>query len=131
MKIVALVALGCVLVCGLAIVLLLRLRYAVTEKHLRVTLFGLCLRRVRLSEIERVSKRQSGPAEKWHNTLKPSHRILVIRRRHGLLKEFVITPKNRYVFKAELERAVARLSPAAEGKETQAPASAMNVERPN
>jgi uncharacterized protein (UPF0248 family) len=132
MKIVALVALGCFLVCGLAVALLLRVRYAITDNHLKVTLFGLRLRRIRLSDIERVSKRQSGPAEKWHNTLKPSHRILVIRRRRGLLKEFIITPRNRYTFKAELERAVARLSAVAEGKETQPPpASTFGAERPN
>ncbi len=132
MKIAALVALGCVLVCGLAAALLLRVRYAVTDTHLRVTLFGLCLRRIRLSNIERVSKRQSGPAEKWYNSLQTSHRILVIRRRRGLLKEFIITPKNRYAFKAELERAMARLSPLAEGKETgPLAASASNAERTN
>ena len=132
MKIAALVALGCVLVCGLGIALLLRVRYTITDKHLQVTLFGLRLRRIRLSDIDRVSKRQSGPAEKWHNTLKSSHRILVIRRRRGLLKEFIITPKNRYAFKAELERAMARLSPATEGKKTGTlPADAGSTERPN
>jgi len=46
--------------------------------------------------------------------LKPSHRILVIRRRRGWLKDFIITPKNRYVFKAELEQALAKLKAAAE-----------------
>jgi hypothetical protein len=132
MKIAALVALGCVLVCGLGIALLLRVRYAITDKHLQVTLFGLRLRRIRLADIDRVSKRQSGPAEKWHNTLKSSHRILVIRRRRGLLKEFIITPKNRYAFKAELERTMARLSPVPAGKQTEPPpASTPGAERPN
>jgi uncharacterized protein (UPF0248 family) len=132
MKIATFVALGCVLVCGLAAALLLRVRYAVTSTHLRVTLFGLCLRRIRLSDIERISKRQSGLAEKWYNSLHPAHRILVIRRRRGLLKEFIITPKNRYTFKAELERAMARLSPLGEGKEAgpQA-ATTISAERPN
>ena len=115
MKIAALVALGCVLACGLGIALMLRLRYTITDTHLHVTLFGLCLRRIRLSDIERVSKRQSGLAERWHNTLSSSHRVLVIRRRRGLLKEFVITPKNRYAFKAELERAMARPADEAQG----------------
>src|SRR2546429_6606696 len=94
---------------GLFILLVLQLRYRVTQRHLQVTLFGLCLRRVKLSDIEHVSKRQANWAEKWYNTLRPAHRVLVVRRRRGWFKDFVLTPKNRYVFKTELERAVAGL----------------------
>src|SRR6266566_511520 len=94
---------------GLVILLALRLRYRITERHLKVTLFGVCLRRIHLSDIERVSKRPVNRAEKWHNTLRPAHRVLVIRRRHGWFRDFVITPKNRYVFKSELEQAMTKL----------------------
>jgi hypothetical protein len=100
------------------ILLALRLRYAITDRHLKVTLFGLCLRRVRLSDVEHVSKRQTHPAEKWYNTLRPAHRMLVIRRRRGWLKDFIITPKNRYVFKAELERALGNLASGKANQET-------------
>jgi hypothetical protein len=94
---------------GLGVLLALQLRYVITDRCLKVTLFGISLRRINLSDIECVSKRRSGPAEKWHNTLRPSHRVLVVRRRHGWFKDFVITPKNRYVFKTELEAAMGRL----------------------
>jgi len=94
---------------GLVILLALRLRYRITERHLKVTLFGVCLRRIHLSDIERVTKRPVNRAEKWHNTLRPAHRVLVIRRRHGWFRDFVITPKNRYVFKSELEQAMTNL----------------------
>ena len=92
---------------GLVVILARQLRYAVTARHLQVRLFGICVRRIPLSEIVHVSKRQSRPAEKWCNTLRASHRMLVVRRRRGWFREFIITPKNRYVFKAELEAAMA------------------------
>jgi hypothetical protein len=36
------------------------------------------------------------------------HRRLVVRRDEGLLREWVITPKYRYVFRQQLEDAIAR-----------------------
>ena len=97
--------------CAVLVLLALRLRYTVTNSHLNITLFRLPVRRIRLADIDRVSKRQSRVAERWMNTLRPSHRVLVIRRRRGWPRELIITPANRYVFKAVLERAVAGLHP--------------------
>ena len=114
MKLVVFGLLGALALAGLLGALASQLRYVLTERHLKITLFGLCLRRIRLADIDSVSKRQAHRAEKWYNTLKPSHRILVIRRRRGWFKDFIITPKNRYVFKAELEQALAKLKAAAE-----------------
>ena len=114
MKLAVFVLLGAVLFAGLLGALASQLRYVITERCLKVTLFGFCLRRIRLADIDCVSKRQLHLAEKWYNTLKPSHRVLVIRRRRGWFKDFIITPKNRYVFKAELEQALAKVKAAAE-----------------
>jgi len=109
MKLLVFGMLGIVALGGFLGALASRLRYVLTGRHLKVTLFGLCLRRIRLADIESVSKRQTNWAEKWYNTLKPAHRILVIRRRRGWFKEFIITPRNRYVFRTELERTLAEL----------------------
>src|SRR5436309_3490386 len=109
MKLAVLTLLGLVATGGLFILLALQLRYSITARHLKVMLFGLCIRRIKISDIEYVSKRQTSRAEKWFNTLHPAHRVLVIHRRRGWFKDFVITPKNRYVCKAELERAMANL----------------------
>src|ERR1044071_8094292 len=114
MKLVVFALLGAVGSAGLLGLLASQLRYVLTGRHLKVTLFGLCLRRIRLADIESVSKRQAHYAEKWYNTLKPSHRTLVIRRRRGWFKEFIITPKNRYVLKAEIEQTLAKLQAEAE-----------------
>ena len=94
-------------------------RYCITPRHFKVTLFGLCLRRVRLEDIELVSKRRpKGLAENWWNTLHPSHRTLVIRRYRGLLRNIVITPRNRYIFKTSLERAIQhKIAPSEEPKD--------------
>ena len=99
---------------GLLLLLALRLlmaglAYRVTELHFEITLFGVCVRRVPLTDIRYLSKHRSGLAEYWWNTAWPAKRILVIRRRRGWLKNLVITPENRYAFKAEVERAMARL----------------------
>jgi len=117
MKLVVFVLLGAFASAGLLGALASRLRYVLTGRHLKVTLFGLCVRRIRLADIDSVSKRQSYWAEKWFNTLKPAHRMLVIRRRRGWLKDFIITPKNRYVFRAELEQAMAKLKAEGEKQE--------------
>lgn len=85
-------------------------RYLITSRHVKVILFGVCLRRIRLEDIESVTKRHPARwSENWWNTLHPSHRTLVIRRHRGLFKSIVITPRNRYVFKANLEKAIQQL----------------------
>jgi hypothetical protein len=97
---------GVFVLMGLIFWLRTQLRYRITQKHLKVTLFGVPLRRVRLTNIEHVGKRRTGWGEHWWNTWRPFRRKLVIQRRRGLLKDFVITPPFRYEFKAELERAI-------------------------
>jgi hypothetical protein len=108
MKTAMLWVLAGVAVFGVALALVTRLRYSITDCHVKVTLFGLCLRRVRLADIASVSKRRVSWAERWPNTLQPSHRVLVIHRRRGVFRNFVITPANRYVFKTKLETAAAK-----------------------
>jgi hypothetical protein len=120
MKLGVFLLLAAIAAAGLFGALACHLRYVITERHLKVTLFGLCLRRIRLADIESVSKRQVYRAEKWCSTLKTSHRMLVVRRRRGWFKDFIITPKNRYVFKADLEQALAKLEATAEKPDFQA-----------
>ena len=82
--------------------------YRITQSHLEVTWLGVPIRKIRLSDIESVSKRQKRWAENWRNTWRPRHRRLVIRRKTGLFKEFVITPAYRYEFRNQLEASVKR-----------------------
>ena len=90
-----------------------QLRYRVTPRSFKITLFGLRLRRIPLEAIERVSTKQPrGFTENWSNTLRPAHRILIIRLK-GARKNLLFTPPHRYVFKTDLEQAMARLDPSA------------------
>jgi len=81
------------------------IRYRVTERHLRISWLGLPLRWVRLENIKHVGNRPVFWAERWPSALFDSHRMLVIRRRRGLFRNLVITPKYPFEFKALLERA--------------------------
>lgn len=103
--------------------MLTHLRYHIGSRHFRITLFGIVLRRIPLDEIESVSKRHpNGWTEYWWSTVRPNHRVLVIRRSRGLRRYLVITPKNRYIFKADLERAIGKKSSISESPaETMSP----------
>jgi hypothetical protein len=85
-----------------------RLDYRISHRHLRILLLGICIRRIRLTDIDYVSKRAHTWAEHWENTWKSKHRILVVHRRRGWIRDVVITPAYRYQFWSELEQAVGR-----------------------
>ena len=110
MKVIVFGALGLLLLCFLFVWSLGYIRYHITPRHVKILWFGFCLRRIAIANISSVSKRRSsGLAENWWSTLNPKHRALVIRRKRGLLKNVVITPRNRYAFKFELEQSIERL----------------------
>jgi len=85
-----------------------RIRYRIGKDSLEILLFGLPVRCILLNNIDAVSKKHTPWAEQWWSTWRPHRRRLLIRRRKGILKNVVITPKYRYQFKAELERAVSQ-----------------------
>jgi hypothetical protein len=81
--------------------------YRITAKHLQVTLLGVPIRRLRLDNIRHISTRRPGFSERWQNHLfLKRDRSLFIEKRSGLIRHFLITPEQRFVFKAALDRAV-------------------------
>ena len=97
---------------GLVLVILsmFTIRYRVTRRFLKITWLGLPLRLVRLKNIARVGFNNVPWAEMWVNTLRTGNRRLVIHKRFGLLfKHVVITPRNHFVFKAEMDRVLKQL----------------------
>lgn len=89
-----------------------QLYYRIGSTHVKVLLFGITMRKVALADIRRISKREPTRAsENWTNVFKTNHRILTINRYTGLRKSIVITPSNRYVFLADLEKAIQRVKP--------------------
>lgn len=111
LKIVVFSALGLLVAVLLAMWLITRVRYRIGSKHVKVLLFGIPIRRIPLAKIESISKRAGdGLTERWWSTLRPKHRILVLRRRGGIFRNVMLTPKNRYIFKIDVERAIDRLA---------------------
>ena len=87
------------------------LRYAVEPPYLKINWLGLTLRRIRLDDIKGISTRPVWFAERWRNTFHSADRRLVIRRRTGWCRNFVITPRHRYMFRAEMLNARDGLNP--------------------
>lgn len=96
----------------LALWLRAQLHYRIGSRHLKILCVGVTLRRIPLADIKRVSKRRpKGLAEYWSSTFKLSHRMLTIERSAGIRRYIVITPRNRYVFLADLQNAIKRAAP--------------------
>ena len=84
---------------------------------MRISVLGITLRRVPLTDIERVSKRKRGFVENWSNVWRPKHRQLILHR-HGTLKRpLLITPEHRYVFMKQLQAAQSKLGAHLQGTE--------------
>lgn len=111
-QIIVFAALWAVGITILALWLKTQLYYRIGSAHLKVMLFGLALRKIPLTDIRRISKREpKGAAEYWCNVFKTNHRMLTIQRRSGIRKSVVITPTHRYVFLADLQNAIKRVKP--------------------
>ena len=86
-----------------------RIDFRVGSKTVVIECMGLALRRIPLTDINRVSKRLKGKPEVWRNTLRGNHRMLVLYRKSGR-RPVVITPQNRYVFRNQIEANLERLT---------------------
>lgn len=92
---------------AILVLLVKSVSYRIGSKHLLLTVAGIPIRWVRLDNIRNIHTRRTRLAEKWHNKFfSKNDRILVIVKRRGLIKNIEMTPEQRYVFKAELDRAI-------------------------
>jgi len=106
-----LIVAGALLVLVLLVSSILTIRYRITPRYLKIVwLWFIPVRVVRLSNIKYVSPKQIFWAEKWYNTFNVGNRWMVITKRRGLIKELAISPRNPFVFKAELDRACERVN---------------------
>ena len=80
--------------------------YRITDTALEVLILGKVLRRVRLDDIEEVHRRGALLHENW-SSLKFWNSV-TIRRRSGLLRNYVISPDDPDGFAARLQEAVRR-----------------------
>ena len=80
--------------------------YRITDTTLEVRILGRTIRRVLLADIEEVHRRGALVHENW-SSLKFWNSV-TIRRRTGLLRNFVISPDDPDGFAARLQEAVRR-----------------------
>lgn len=78
--------------------------FTVDETHVRVRFYGRALRRVALSDIEWADRTWVFWNEHYTNTLR-TDRIVRLRRRTGLFRNFLISPPDPDAFLANLRRA--------------------------
>ena len=78
--------------------LVMQIRYVVDECHVRVKLFGATLRKIALTDIEFADTSMPFWNEHWCNTLWPCGRVVRLRRKTGLIRNFIITPPDRDSF---------------------------------
>lgn len=88
--------------------------YRIGRSSFRVSLFGWTLRRIPFDEIERVDKPHRelkwGDTENWRNTFDDSRRLLVLHRKRGWFRKFVISPERRYEFRRDLREAISEIT---------------------
>ena len=85
-----------------------RIRYRITDRHVRVRLGTVTLRKIALSDIASVDTRLIFWNEHWCNTLWPWGRIVRIKRKSGFIRNFVVTPDNRDEFITQLRERLGR-----------------------
>jgi hypothetical protein len=99
----------CALV-GLIFLSIRSITYRLTATHLKVTWFGVPLRRVRLDDIRHIGNKPVFLAESWASAPFTLGRLLVIRRKRGLFRNFVITPVRPYEFRFRMFQAIKALT---------------------
>jgi len=107
--------------------------YRIGRSHLVISFGGVAVRRIPLADIKTISARRlrSGEyAEHWENTMHTSRRYLLLRLRKGWRKYVLITPSQRYVFREQLQAAMAQLSLPIPGADDAEPIEAEGSEAP-
>jgi len=80
----------------------MRILYVIDDRYVRVVLFGFTLRKIALTDIELVDTRGPLWNEHWCNTVWAFGRVVRLRRRSGVFRNFIITPANRDEFIRQL-----------------------------
>jgi hypothetical protein len=71
--------------------------FTIDGLHVRVRVYGWTVRKVALSDVEWAAADWAVWNEHWTNTLNPK-RIVLLRRRTGIIKNFLISPASRTEF---------------------------------
>jgi hypothetical protein len=89
---------------GLVFWIVPKIRYEIDADSLRVMLGPLTMRRLALADIEFVDTQAPVFNEHWCNCFNCKGRIVRIRRKSGLVRNFIITPRDREALMEQLKR---------------------------
>jgi hypothetical protein len=95
-----------VAVIGFVLYAVATLRYRITDEAVEVLILGWCARRIRLDDIESVRRGSVFWNEHWTNF--KLWNSVMLRRKTGVIRNFVITPDNPAAFIDELTRRLKR-----------------------
>ena len=88
--------------CAFLWLLCFKIKFRVTPSHVEVVVLKWAVRRVALDDIEFADRRWCWWNEHYNTTLNPK-RIVRLRRRTGIVRNFIITPRSPVEFLADLE----------------------------
>ena len=86
------------------------LRYIVDDRYVRVVCWGITFRKIALTDIVNISTDAPLWNEHWCNTILVGGRTVCLRRRTGLFRNFIITPKNRDEFIRDLRQRLGQIA---------------------
>jgi hypothetical protein len=89
---------------GLLHAIFVAMTFTVDAAHVRVRAYGWTVRKVALADIEFAARDWAFWNEHWTNTVNP-RRLVLLRRRTGLCRNFLISPADPAAFLAELRAA--------------------------
>jgi hypothetical protein len=92
---------GLLLLAGLVHAIFFRMTFTVDASHVRVRVYGWTVRKVALPDVAYAVQDWAIWNEHWTNTLS-LRRLVLLRRRTGLFRNFLISPPDALAFLAEL-----------------------------
>ena len=95
---------GVLILAGLLHAIFIGMTFTVDAAHVRVRAYGWTVRQVALTDIEYAARDWAFWNEHWTNTVNP-RRLVLLRRRSGLFRNFLISPADPAAFLAELKAA--------------------------
>ena len=92
---------GLLVLAGLLHAIFVGMTFTVDATHVRVRFYGWTARRLALADLEYAAQDWAFWNEHWTNTLNP-RRMVLLRRRSGVFKSFLISPPSPSDFLREL-----------------------------
>ena len=101
---------GLLVLAGLLHAIFVGMTFTVDATHVRVRFYGWTARRLALADLEYAAQDWAFWNEHWTNTVNP-RRLVLLRRRTGLFRNFLVSPRSPAAFLEELRAAGVVVTP--------------------